>query len=406
MSQLEIHIPENWPQAGQDKASETATTPFSWCLRGAGGKLLRAGRGTAESMPAADICHIVLPSSKVLLSSIKPPAQNRRKFMQALPYAIEDRIMADPESIHVAPGNEQENGEIPLAIVDRAWLGKVLDELRSIGLKPVRAEVETLLAPFNIGVWNLIWRGNGGFVRQGQNSGMPLDGGDAEHPPAALLLAIKASDNKPGSIQIHLDGAEAPDLGAWSSGLGIPVTSSGEWQWPASAEHGINLLQGGFAPGSTYAKWLPRLRPALVVAGLILGLHVIFTIGDWARLRFEKQRLTTSMEQSFRKAFPDAKVIVDAPLQMRRNLAELRHSAGIMDHNDFLPLLAEVAPMLGVEAQIQSLEYQQGILKMHLILTKSTALESLRVKLPQAKLIPGNSGPNGIEAELTIGKPS
>lgn len=404
MSQLEIHIPEYWPQTGPDNAGDAATFQFSWYLRGAGGKLLRAGRGTPETMLAADHCQIVLPASKVLLTSIKPPALNRRKFMQALPYAVEDRVMSAPESIHVAAGEMQENGEIPLAIVDRSWLGKVLETLRAKGLKPARASVETLSVPYKSGVWTLIWRGNGSFMRQGHYSGTPLDGGDARHPPATLLLAIEASDRKPDSIQLHLDGADSPDLDAWSSALGVSVTNGGELQWSHSAKSDINLLQGEFAGRSTRAEWLPRLRPALMVAGLILGLHVIFTIGDWAMLKYEKHRLTTSMEQSFRKAFPDAKVIVDAPLQMRRNLVELRHSAGIMDHNDFLPLLAEVAPMLGVEAQIQSLEYQHGILKMHLILTKATTLESLRVKLPQAKLTPGNSGPNGIEAELTIGK--
>ncbi|PWB59329.1 MAG: hypothetical protein C3F18_01025, partial [Nitrosomonadales bacterium] len=365
MSQLEIHIPENWPPSAQESAGEAAAT-FSWRLRGPQGKVLRSGHDVLGSMPAAEHCHIVLPACRVLLSSVKPPARNRRKFMQALPYAVEDRIMAAPETIHVAAGEEQENGEMPLAIVDRAWLRQALDSLHGSGLRPARADVETLLAPCEAGAWALIWRGHGGFVRQGPHSGIPLDGGNAERPPAALQLAIAAATSKPGSIQLHPDGASAPDLGAWSAVLGIPVTAAGKWEGPAAAEPGINLLQGEFAARSTNADWLPRLRPALMLAGLILGLQVTLTIGDWAWLRFETHRLTTFMEQSFRKAFPEAKVIVDAPLQMRRNLAELRHSAGIMDHNDFLPLLAQLAPKLGTEVRLRSLEYQQESLKIRL----------------------------------------
>ena len=110
------------------------------------------------------------------------------------------------------------------------------------------------------------------------------------------------------------------------------------------------------------------------------------------------------MEQSFRKAFPDAKVIVDAPLQMSRNLAELRHNAGMADQNDFLPLLAQVVPHLGSEARLRSLDYQQENLKIRLVLPDSAAVESLRARLPQARLTPGNSGPTGLETELTIGK--
>ncbi|MDO9190693.1 MAG: type II secretion system protein GspL [Sulfurimicrobium sp.] len=402
MSQLEIHIPENWPPS--DNAGEEAVTIFRWYLRGPQGNLLRSGHDAPGAMPTAGHCHIVLPASRVLLSSVKPPAQNRRKFMQALPYAVEDRIMADPASIHVAAGEVQVNGEMPVAIMDRAWLRRVLDALQSSGIKPVRAEVETLLAPCETGEWTLIWRTHGGFLRQGPHSGIPLDGGDAAHPPAALQLALSAADNPPGSIQLFLDGASAPDLDAWTSSLGIPVKAGGEWQRPAMAEHGINLLQGEFAARSTHANWLPRLRPALMLASLILGLHVIFTIGDWAMLKFEKHRLTASMEQSFRKAFPDAKVIVDAPLQMRRNLAELRHNSGMMNSNDFLPLLALVTPKLGAQAQLRGLDYQQETLKIKLTLPDMAAADKLRSSLPQASLTSGSSSSGSLEAELTIGK--
>lgn len=402
MAQLEIRIAENWsPVTHETPGSETS---FAWLLRGSDGTTTRTGKGALDALPAAATCRIVVPAGRVLLSSVQLPAQNRKKFMQALPYAVEDRIMADPESVHVAAGEVQENGEMPVAIVDRAWLSQLLESLRGKGLKPDRVEVETLLAPFAADSWTLVWQGNGGFLRQGRYGGIPLDGGDAERPPAALQLAMASAGQPPGSIRVFLDGAEAPNLAAWSSGLGIPVTSAGEWHWPAAEERGINLLQSEFAPRSTRAEWLPRLRPALRLAALILCLQVAFTAGDWAMLKFEKYRLTSAMEKSFHKAFPDARAIVDAPLQMRRNLAELRHEAGIVGQNDFLPLLARIAPNLGAEARLRSLDYQQETLKIRLTLPNQAAVEQLRAKLPEAGFAPGNSGPGGIEVELTIGK--
>jgi general secretion pathway protein L len=232
MLQLEIHIPENGPQAAPDDAGNAAPPSFLWCLRGEQGNVQRSGKSTLDSMPSAASCQLVLPASRVLLSSIKPPAQNRKKFMQALPYAVEDRIMADPESIHVAADEVLENGEMPLAIADRAWLRQTLDTLGNHGLKPQRADVETLRAPWQARSWTLVWRGNGGFVRQGPHNGIPLDGGDAAHPPAALQMALAASDSQPDSIQLYLDGASTPDLDAWSAELGIPVILSGTWPWP------------------------------------------------------------------------------------------------------------------------------------------------------------------------------
>ena len=114
MAQLEIHIPENWPPNPQEEAG-TATL-FTWLLRSEDGKLVRSGQGALDAMPPAAHCHIVVPASRVLLSSVQLPAQNRKKFMQALPYAVEDRIMADPESIHVAAGEAQGNGAMPLVL--------------------------------------------------------------------------------------------------------------------------------------------------------------------------------------------------------------------------------------------------------------------------------------------------
>jgi hypothetical protein len=74
-----------------------------------------------------------------------------------------------------------------------------------------------------------------------------------------------------------------------------------------------------------------------------------------------------------------------------------------MEHNDFLPLLAQLAPSLAPPVQLRALEYQQENLRIRLFLPEPAATETLR-NLPQARFTPGNSGPDGLEAELAIGK--
>ena len=400
MSLLEIHIPENWPSPDQE-----ADTLFHWHTRDEQGKPLHSGQSALDAMPLSERCQLVLPASRVLLSSVRPPTQNRKKFMQALPFAVEDRIMADPESIHVAAGETQASGDVPVAIVDRAWLRQVLDRMQHNGLLPIRAESEILLAPWQEGAWSLVWRGTDGFLRQGPFSGIALDGGDATQPPGILQLVLAAAENKPETILIYTDADNTPDLAAWSSSLGIPVEFSRQTVSGAiSTKQSINLLQGEFAPGKTRSDWLPRLRPALILVSLLLGVHITFTIADWAMLKYEKYSLTNTMEKTFRTAFPDARTIVNAPLQMRRNLIELRHSAGQLDQNDFLPLLAEVAPLLGKDTHLRRLEYRDGKLDISLTLPNQATAETLRTRLPQVRLKMGNSTPTGLEAELSIGK--
>lgn len=403
---LEIYIPEAWEPASPERG-EADGGSFFWQLREAQGRVARSGQGTLGALPQAEHCRVILPAGRLTLSFVRPPAHNRKKFMQALPYAVEDRIMADPETVHVAAGPVLANGDMPVAIVARVWLRALLETLRGAGLNPGQAEVETQCVPWQENRWSVVWRARGGFLRQSAYYGLALDGGSEHEPPPGLRLAVAEAASKPASLHLYNDQADMPDVVQWSSLLGVPVKPVGAWERAAQGTGGgINLLQGEFAPAGPMRDWLPRLRPALLLLGVLAALHLAFSTADWAMLRHEKQTLTASMEQSFRSAFPEAKVIVDAPLQMSRNLAGLRHAAGQPDRNDFLPLLANVAPLLGGEARLQHMEYQQGTLKMSLTLANGAAADALKSRLygvPGARLETGNAGASGLEVQLTLG---
>lgn len=402
--QLELHIPEQWPPSQPE--APTAMAPFTWLLRGGQGEMARCGRGTLADLPGAETCKLIIPANRVLLSQVQLPEQNRKKFMQALPYAVEDHIMADPESVHVAAGPAQKDGSLPVAIVERAWLKNVLASLQQIGIRPVAAETEALLLPWREGVWTLAWHGNSGILRHAPYGGMALDGGDPLQPPPGLRLALDEASSRPGSIQIDCENAVAPDITAWSNSLGVPVTLAKEQKQHVPERHAINLLQGNFAPGNSLPDWLPQLRPAIILIAVLAGMQFTFSLLDWAMLKYEKHQLTASMEQNFRSAFPDARVIVDPALQMRRNLAELRHAAGEPDQGDFLPLLASIVPLLGQNSKLHNLDYQQGILQLGFALPDSAAVEALRTRLsglPQAHLETGDTSTSGLDVKLSIG---
>ena len=161
---------------------------------------MRSGQGALDAMPRAAQCHIVIPASRVLLSSVQLPAQNRKKFMQALSYAVEDRIMADPESVHVAAGEEQENGEMPVAIVDRAWLRQVLDSLAATASNLCTPKLKRCSRPAKQDAWALIWRGNGGFD---SSDGRTSCGGSrsVSTSPAAARGRSSSSPAPPGSAR-------------------------------------------------------------------------------------------------------------------------------------------------------------------------------------------------------------
>lgn len=390
MSQIEILIPEQWPGS--------ADASFTWLMRSPQGALQRSGASPLGKIPSADKTFLILPAARVQLHTVRPPTKNRKKFMQALAYSLEDRIMAEPESIHAAAGKQMENGDVPVAVIDHAWLNDILGRLQAAGIRPIGAEVDMLLTPpSSEGVWTLVWQAGHGYVRTGLFSGFALDGGTMQEPPPALGLSAQ----KPAGIRL-ISSETPPDIHAWSAILGVPVQVIDEASGiPCGGDNQLNLLQGKCALSGKRSDWRPLLRAPLMLAVAVLVLHVGLTVTDWALLKYEKSRLNAEMEHSFRNSFPEAKIIVDAPLQMRRNLEALRQKAGKTSPDDYLPLLARAAPHLGSQASIRRIEYQQGKLKIDLTLPEAES-QALRSRLPDAQIESTPDDAGGAQTTLTL----
>lgn len=394
MSLLQIYIPEHLttedaspvaPATGKDAIT------CLWVLRDAAGNVMRRGEGALSAMPRADAVQVVVPASMVLLAQVRVPARNRRKMLQLLPYAVEEKLMYDPDAIHVAAGPRLASGETVVAVIDKGWMKRVMGLLQDAGLPPRQMWPETLVPGVTPGTWTVVWNGQEGFVRTSMASGLSLNGGSAEVPPLGLSLAVKeaaAKGNAPRKINLQLtDGADKPDVESWAAQLGAKVAVTGAWDWSAAAygtEKGVNLLQGEFAATGFEPDWLPRLRFPMILAGVIVLLQLGGGLVDWLLLSYEKHQLDADMQKTFRQAFPEAKVVVDAPLQMQRNLAELRHARGLPDPADFLPVLAKAAPVLAQPGTVQAMRYANGVLKIDVRATGAQTPEQMRDRLQMA----------------------
>lgn len=388
MSLLRIHIPPNWPDAEPD-----ARLP--WCRIGARGETLEAGVATAAAMPRADACELVIPAELVLLTRARLPHGSKQKIRQLLPYAIEDKLGGEPDAVHVAAGSTFADGETALAAIDKAWLARVLARLAGAGLRPRSAWPEILLPALPADGWAMVWDGRGGFLRSGAQAGMSLDGGSGGQPPPALLLCAadaRSAGALPSRLSLRLpEDTPPPDAEAWRHSLGMAVEIGEPWaplQHPEVAIGGIDLLQGAFAPSGPVREWWPSLRLPLMLAGVIVLLHVGATTAEWWLLKREKQQLQAAMEKSFREAFPDARVVVDAPLQMQRKLADLRRAAGQVSPLDFVPLLARTATAFDPtsRSRLRTVRYEASQLSLELALPDRAAADALFRRLTSAGL--------------------
>lgn len=404
MALLQVFLPADWPGADVPPA-------LRWRL--ADGAAIRHGKSVLAELPRGAEVELIVPASRVLLTRVKLPPGSSQKLADVVRYAVEDKLMGDPETVHAAVGRRSAEGEVTAAVVDRAWLASVRNQFSDIGLRPVRMMSAIAVVPHTAGAWDAVWHGSHGWLRTGEDQGLVLDGAIGA-APLALQLAVqeaRTANALPERIVVHASkGKDLPELARWQQELELPVEAGPPWSWREAdipATQGINLLQGSFASSRSRAELLGRYRLPLRLAAGIAALYTVVSIADWAWLAWQRYALQAQMTETFKAAFPEAKSIVDAPLQMRRNLADLKRARGEAQPGDFLPLLANALPAVGATGgAAQALQYERGKLQLDLRLPQAQSVEALNQRLSAAgipaKVDSVNATPNGVLARVTV----
>ena len=380
--------------------SQLDSLMVEWLLFGATGQLLRQGADALNQLPIADNIEVVIPADWVSFTPAVLPAGNRKRVQDALPYLIEDHLMASPETVHVVmtesfKSSQASSASTILASVDKQKLGDILKLLKQYGIQSNRLLPATLVPKLQSNSWSLVFDSQTFFVRTAQNNGLALmlDDENARPlvPPLALQLAIKqanATQNAPIEIWVYgnsVDNNTAIDLADWSSQLGIPfVQKSGDWKSTPpliNAKTGMNFLQSQFEPANQGWAALSQAKPALWLASLMVLISLVGSGIDWAHKSLEKNRLDNTMKALFLSTFPDTTNIVDAPLQMQRKLSEMQHASGETEGNDFLPLLAKVSERTGGLANVSAIDYADNQLSLSLQANSQDAAQRLAQKI-------------------------
>lgn len=339
-----------------------AAMRFAWILFDGRGNVLREETTPLADIPRADGCEAILPASRVLFARLALPRVGTSTLRELLPFAVEDRLVADPAQIHAVAGERNAAGETVVAVVDRAWLKAMLDALRRAGLSVAHAWPESGLIARRKGTWDIVWAERGGLLVDDDGVAATFDHDASGALPLALRLAFdeaSARGTRPSSVRVHTQGAApAPDPAGWTNETGMSFEAGSAWEELARGEprSSVEVLSGEFAPRRRTAVRLPRAAMGLAVA--IAVLQLAFVALDAARLGHERRRLEGEREALFRDAFPEARVVVDPVLQMRRNLAELRRTRGLAVEDDFLGQLSAAAREPGGPAR--SIGYASG----------------------------------------------
>jgi general secretion pathway protein L len=266
---------------------------------------------------------------------------------------------------------------LSIAAIDRTTLARTLEACQQAQLQPRAAysELYTLPAPAN-GTFGLrITRGRGrGLLRTGLDQSCVLDLRDG----AAGALGLARQQLGITHLDVYASSAGAPTqaLPALDK-LGIPRQDAGRPVEPDALGDAVNLLQGSYASAGGYGltgRVLARLSRdgAWKAPAAWLGICAAVAIGGlnayWLKLNAEFQDLRTSMQHTFRDAFPNEPA-VDELAQARRDVAALRARAGRPSSDDFSVLNAEAAQLLADApvGVVSAIDYANGAYTVHFV---------------------------------------
>lgn len=348
---------------------------------------------------------VLVPAADVRLASVDLPARQASKVLQAAPYALEDQLAEDVDTLHFALGPRQKDGRWPVAVVARTKMAEWLAPFTERGLHPDQLLPDALcLAPADGGRWSALAEQDQVLVRNGAFSAFSCSPEDLE-----MLLQMADADRK-STLRLIVPR----DIAADFTRLGWPVELLPGFISPLEAllqshrpENDINLLQGRYSQKEDLERlWRPwKLSAALL--GLWVGIAAILHgLSAW-QLSKELRQQEDANIQRYQQLFPsETRILPDFASQVETQFQVIKGSNG---GGGLLPLMQVLAEALAAAPglTLQSVQYREGSLYAALSGGNLQALETLRAWFAQPRpaildVQSANSGSEGAQIRIKL----
>ena len=349
----------------------TTATEWSYALTADGRTLGDHGKAPAALLPlprgtGAEVVALV-PVQALSWQRIDLPrgmTAGTPRLRAALEGVLEEHLLDETEAVHLALQPGARGGEpCWVAICDRAWLRQCLQALEAAGRGATRIVPE--FAPEGAPALVAIGEPEQPFVVASSDEGvlaLPLT-------PAALPLLPALPDDAPRLaepavaaiaeqvLQHKLELQQAPQRWVGASRTRWDLA---QFEFASSSRaRALKKFSTAWAEVLHTAPWRPvRWAAVLLLAVNLVGLNA------WAwkeRASLAGQR--EAVRRTLTDTFPQVTVVVDAPVQMERQVAILRQQTGVASPRDLDALLTALAATLPPGRVPASLQYAPGELR-------------------------------------------
>ena len=330
---------------------------------------------------------LVLPVGRVSWHQVLlPPGAARSARLRAvLEGLVEEQLLDDVADLHLALHSPlPAQGLVWLAACDKAWLLDCVREVEQAGFYISALVPELAPAAPGAGGADTSAQLYALESPQGPQGVHSSAAGLTRWPlQAAVLAALKPTDDMPvwaePAVAAQAEALLGRPLFLQSSAQRALLASQGPLDL---AQFGIVASRGGrslrrFAQGlqqfSSASRWRPMrwgLWALLLVQ--VLGLN-LYAYQRQAALNQERR----AMQAAFTSTFPKVPVVVDAPVQMQREVEQLRQRSGQLAQEDAEVMLSALMQAANFPAAPTAAHYQNGELQLEGLQLSSTALADL-----------------------------
>jgi len=370
---------------------------------------------------------ILVPSTDVMLAEPELPPGSGAKLARAVPFAMEEMVTEDIETLHFAIGRRGSNGTTAVAVVARTLMDSWRSQLAAAGLAPAAMHVDASLMPQNPGQTVLWLEGSRLSVRRASGPAVTIEVSPVEEALLAIGL-LTGPDSPPDGEAAQADPPESVLLYCTSedwarvqadfdrlherfASLKVQLLPEGPLPWLAREfphADAINLLQGAYIAHETHASQWQRWRTAALLAAGLLGTHVAAESLALHRANAQNTELRGRIEQIFSQAMPGEKP-VDPRQQMQTRLLQIRGGSSGPQH--FLKTLHSLAVASSSQpgVHVDAMSFRDGTLDLKLTAPGVGDLAQLAQHISKdgmtAELQSSNPVARGIEGRMQIREP-
>jgi general secretion pathway protein L len=392
MSSLIICLPLTGPATGSE---------FDYVLVSDEQTLTRQGRVSTALLPtlsklADEIIalapvqalswHRVAIPQNVLAHGVLTRGANRPRLRAVLEGLLEEQLLDEPSHMHFALSPQAASGQPAwVAACDRAWLDQMLGMLEAAQLPVARVVPEFAPPSVTTGVVSKTYVIQGPVAPQlvvtGQQgvSVLPLNQVSLELLAVSETQTILAEPACAGLAEqvfkrpVSLLSAAQRCLQAaqtdWNLAQ-LEFERSGQERWRKKFKQSWNQFIK--APEWRAARW----SAVMLISIQLLGLNV-WAWSERSALAGKREAIRNILLQSF----PETQVVLDAPMQMAREVQALQQASGAASSSDLEAMLSALSHATSAQQSLSSIDFKDGIARLKGLQLPAPELPRVREKL-------------------------